>query len=187
MRTSSRARDSVGEDDVAGEEHRVGEAEGDPGRLAREPHVDKRVDAGGREPDRRQVAPGPDADRGQGDDGHEFDRRDGPERQAVDREVEAGVHDGEHGAQRPHRAPTAPEGVPGAAPEREDGGSARDAQPRDAERLHPREQQHGERGPEIVKDRADDEIQLRGRGRDDAGPPVRYSGSLHAHRLANDL
>src|SRR4051812_38973099 len=90
------------------------------------------------------------------------DGRDSGERQQVDRDVEARVHHGEHRAERGDEAPPAPveraQHVHGRAPEREDGRRRGDPQPGDAEHVHAREEQHRERRPEVVEDRAAGEV-----------------------------
>src|SRR4026207_1112636 len=49
----------------------------------------------------------------------------------------------------------------GSAPEGEDERRGGDAEPRDAEHVHPREEQDRERGAKVVEDRAPDEVGLR--------------------------
>jgi hypothetical protein len=51
--------------------------------------------------------------------------------------------------------------APRPTPESEHECSDRDPQPRDAERRHACEQEHGEGGPEVVEHRADDEVRVR--------------------------
>ena len=87
------------------------------------------------------------------------------ERQPVDREVEAAVHQREHGApgqQQPPAVAVEPREAARPAPEREDQRGRGDPQPGDAEHVDAREQQHGERRAEVVEDRADDEVRVRG-------------------------
>jgi len=100
-RELAQARYAMGEHDVAGEEHGVQECEHDSEGLGDELHVDEPVDAYDSQPERCQVARGASADGRQHDHRQELDRRDRAERQAIDREVEAGVH---HRQQRTERA-----------------------------------------------------------------------------------
>ena len=92
----------------------------------------------------------------EGDDGQELDRRDGAERQAVDRDVEAHVHRREDDRECDDRlsrgAVGSAECAPRSSPECEDRGGARDPQPCDSERLDAGEEEHRERGPEVVED-----------------------------------
>ena len=150
--------DAVREDDVEREERGVGEGERDPDGLGRELDVGEQVDAADRQDEREAVPRRPRADRRERDHRQELDRRHGAERQPVDGDVEADVHHGEH---RPHGDDEPPPGdveggerPPRAAPGGEDQRRARDAQPRDPERLDEREEEHGEGRPEVVEDRA---------------------------------
>ena len=158
-------RDAVGEDDVGGEQRCVRKGEGDPDRLALELHVRQQVDACGRRRDRGDVASRARADRGQQDRADELDRRNRRQREPVDRDVEADVHRGEDGAQRDDQRPPAAiereERPPGPPPEGEDRGGGGDPEPRDAEHVHPGEQQDREGRPEVVEDGAADEVRLR--------------------------
>ena len=71
--------------------------------------------------------------------------------------IEAGVHQRQDDAHR-HHGPKAGsvqrvQHLPRLPPEREDDGSGDDSHPGDAERLDQREEEHGERRPEVVEDR----------------------------------
>src|SRR5262249_10821913 len=61
----------------------------------------------------------------------------------------------------PDRASGPPQRTPGAPPERKHGAGTRYPQPGDADRLDPCEEKHGERGAQVVEDRAADEVELR--------------------------
>ena len=159
------AGDAVPEHDVEREEDGVGERERDAERLPLEPHVREQVDAGDGQEQREAVPRRPRSERRQRDHRQELDRRDRSERQPVDREVEAGVHHREHGAPGDHGAPRGRRHArvrpPRPAPEREDRRGRGDPQPGDAEDVHPCEEQHGERGAEVVEHRAADEVGVR--------------------------
>ena len=128
--------------------------------------------------DRRggDVAPDTGADQGQDDRADELDRRHRRERQVVDREVEARVHRREHRAeaddQRAAPAIEREQLPPRPAPDREDQRGRGDPQPGDAEHVDPGEQQHGERRPQVVEDRAAREVQ-----------PRRQLAGAHAHAV----
>ena len=155
----------MGEHDVDGEECGVREREGHPDRLAFELDVRQQIDADNRETERRGVPGRSGAERGQQDHGQELDRRDSPERQPVDGDVEAHVHHRKDRAEREHDvssvAVEAREPSPRPSPEGEHHRRTCDPKPGDAERLDPSEEEHRERGPEIVEDRAPDEERLR--------------------------
>ena len=76
----------------------------------------------------------------------------------VDRDVEAHVHRRKHHCEpddRLSRGAVRPdERVPRSSPEHEDRGGTRDPEPGYAERLDAGEEEHGERGPEVVEERA---------------------------------
>ena len=99
------ARHAVGEHDVEGEEHGVRERERHAQRLAGEAHVGEQVHARHGERERAEVARGARAERRERDHREELDRRDRAERQPVDGQVEAAVHERQHGA--PGRAAAA--------------------------------------------------------------------------------
>ena len=107
------------------------------------------------------------AQRRERDHGQELDRGDRAERQAVDGEVEAAVHERQHAApghEQPARlAVELRQHAPGPPPDGEDERGGGDAQPGHAEHVHPREQQHREGRAEVVEDGADDEVQVRRR------------------------
>ena len=155
---------TVGEHDVQREERGVGERERQAQRLGDELHVGEQVDARHRERQRRQVARRTRADRGERDDRQELDRGDGAEREPVDRHVEADVHQREDGTpgdqQPPSLAVLRRVRAPGPAPEREDQRRRGDPQPRDAEHVDAREEQHSERRAEVVEDGAAEEVQV---------------------------
>ena len=159
------ASDAVPEHDVEREEDGVRECERNAERLALEPDVREQVDAGDGEHQREPVPRRPRPERRERDHRQELDRRDRAERQPVDREVEAGVHHGEHGAPRDHGPPRGRRHArvrpPRPAPERETRRGRGDPQPGDAEDVHAREEQHGERGAEVVEHRAADEVGVR--------------------------
>ena len=135
-------RDAVAEDDVEREERRVREREGEAERLGDEEHVGEEVDAGDRDDERESVARGPGTEGGERDHRQELDRSDRPERQPLDREVEAAVHDAERRAEGEDQprlaASSSSQRAPRPAPEREDHRGCRDPQPGDAERLDAR-------------------------------------------------
>ena len=157
----------VGEHDVEREQAGVGERQRDPERLALEAHPGEQVDADDGEHQRGGVARRAGAEGGERDHRQELDRRDGAERQPVDGDVEAAVHDREDGAPLHEQDPRLPVELgpqaPGAAPEREDERGGGDPQPGDAEDVDADEQQDREGGAEVVEDRADDEVDVRRR------------------------
>ena len=93
----------------------------------------------------------------------ELDRHGGAERQPVDREIEGEVHQRQRDAERrdqpkPRRGPAR---LPRPPPGDEHGGRRHDAQPGDARGGDRGEEQHGERGADVLRDRAEDEQRLR--------------------------
>ena len=102
--------------------------------------------------------------RRENDHRQELDRGHRPEREAVDGDVETDVHHRERRAEREHdRASFAIESrksPPRPSPEGEHRRSACDSEPGDAERVDPGEEEHRERRPEVVEDRAPDEERL---------------------------
>ena len=94
----------MAEDDVEGEERGVREREGDAERLRDESDVREEVHAGHGRGECEPVPPRPQPERCERDHRQELDRRDRPERQPVDREVEAGVHRPERGAEEQQQA-----------------------------------------------------------------------------------
>ena len=193
------AGDPVREDDVRREQAGVGEAEQDPDRLRDEADVGQQVHTARRRGDRGEVASHARAGRGQRDRPDELDRGDRRERQVVDRDVEAGVHDREDGAERDEqRAAPAVEGderPPGPPPESEDDGRRGDPQPGDARADVLGEEQDGERGAEVVEERAPGEVRLRRHGRPtrrgDLGPdcdgPILPRHGLDGHSESKAL
>ena len=166
------AGDAVRQDDVRGEQSCVGERERDSGGLADEVHARQQVDTRGSRGDRGEVAPDARADHREGNRPDELDRGDRCQRKAVDCDVEAGVHDCEDRAkgddQRPAAAIECDKLAPRPSPDREDQSRRRDPQPGDAEHLDAGEQEHGERGAQVVEDGAADEVGV-GRYGGDAG------------------
>ncbi len=108
------------------------------------------------------------ADDRQHDRADELDRGYGRERQAIDRDVEAGVHqceDGPECEEQPLRLTVEQtQRVPRSAPDGQDDRCRGDPQPRDAENVDTDEQQDRERRAEVVEDRAPDEVRMRGKG-----------------------
>ena len=155
------------EDDVDREQHGVGGGEDHAERLAGEHDVREQIDACRRPSRARQVARGAGAERRQHDHGQELDRGDGAQRQAVDRAVEQAVHQGEHRAPGDQHAPAVAverrEAAPRPPPDGEDERRRGDPQPGDAEHVDAGEEQHRERGTEVVEHRADGEEALRRR------------------------
>ena len=156
----------MAEHDVEGEEHRVRERERDPERLGLELDVREQVDAGDRQQQGGAVPQGPRPEGGERDHRQELDRRDRPERQPVDREVEAARSS--QRAPRPRRAACGVRSRSSRAYARhglrqsaKTAARCRDAEPRHAERVDAREQQDRERRPEVVEDRAADEVGVR--------------------------
>ncbi len=158
------ARHAVCEHDVRGEEDGVRECEGDADGLGLELDVGQQVDAEHGQPERRAVPSRSGAYGGKRDDGKELDRRHRSQRQRVDGDVEARVHDGEDDSQRddepPRRAIHPGEGAPRPSPESEHRCRARDAQPCHAERFDSCEEEHRERRPEVVEYGTSDEVRL---------------------------
>ena len=154
-------RDPVAQHDVEHEAGAVAEREHQAKRAG--PCLDsgQHRDAADTQGQRRGVAPGPGAERGQDDGTEEFDRPDGSQRQPCDREVEQRVHPGEDAAEREQRDQLPPVEPPCQPPRpppyREHRRGGGDPQPQHARRRDAREQQHGERGAEVMKDRRDHE------------------------------
>ena len=127
--------------------------------------ADQRIDAGDRDRERHEIARASHADQRDRDRRDELDRGDGRERQPLDREIEDRIHRREDGAERDDDQQRPPIGAqeepPRPPPEREDDRRRRDPEPRDAERLDQREEQHREGRAEIVEDRADEEEGVR--------------------------
>src|SRR5262249_50892140 len=124
----------------------------------------------------------------------ELDRPDRRQGQAVDGEIKDRVHGGEDDAEgdRQAKLPAAePRPPPGPTPEREDHRRAGDTQPGNAERRNLREEQHGERGAEIVKDRADEKEEVRRQPIEDGGTGERSAdwrcGRVHGGRCCAAL
>jgi Lrp/AsnC family leucine-responsive transcriptional regulator len=159
----------MGEDDVGGEQRSVRERERDSDRLALETDMREQIDACCSRDDRHDVARRAGADGREDDRADELDRRNRGQRQPVDRDIEADVHQGEDGSQTNDQRPSArierEKRPPRPPPEREDRGGGGDPEPGDAQHVDPREQQHGEGRPEIVEDGAPDEVGLRGNTR----------------------
>ena len=133
----------------------------------------QQVDAKDRREDCGEVSRRAGADHRQGDRPDELDRGNGRERQTVDRNVEAGVHDREDRAKRDDQQPAVAveryELAPGPAPKGEDERRRGDTQPRDAKHVDPCEEQDRERWAEVVEDRAADEVGMRRYGVDSGG------------------
>ena len=135
-------RDAVAQDDVEGEEAGIREREREAEWLDDEEHVGEEVDAGDRDEKRERVAGGPCSEGGERDHRQELDRSDRPERQPLDREVEAAVHDAERGAEGEDQPKSARvelrPAAPRLAPESEHSSCCRDSQPGDAKGPRPR-------------------------------------------------
>jgi Lrp/AsnC family transcriptional regulator, leucine-responsive regulatory protein len=164
----------VGEHDVEGEQPRVAERQRHAERLAAQLDRDEREHPAHGEHKRQPVARRADAHRREHDHRQELNRGHSPERQPCDPLVEAAVHDREHDPERGHQTHRVAIGPaqrpPRSAPQREHDRGADDPQPGDAERSDPHEQQHRERGSEVVEDGTSDEIRL---GRDVLGASTR--------------
>jgi hypothetical protein len=180
--------DAVAEDDVAGEQRGVGEGDQHAERLGHQPHVGQQPHARHRQREGEPVAHRAGAERGQDDHGQELDGRHRAQRQAVDGQVEAAVHDRQHGPPAEQRAalpaPRRRERAPGTAPQREHRRGRHDAQEGDAEHLHAREQQHRERRSEVVEDGAHQEVQVGRGGREPVPGP---GGHGHTTSMRADM
>jgi hypothetical protein len=145
---------------------RIREREQVAERLPGDPHLGYEVDPGYACRKGKRVPPIAHAERGQGDHRQELDRRDRAERQPVNREVEDRVHDAEHDSHRgdvqPRAACRGPSNSPRPPPDGVNRCGGRDAQPGNANGRNKREQEHRERGPEIVENGAADEIRVAG-------------------------
>jgi hypothetical protein len=171
------------QDDVRGEQRRIGKREGHAERLTDEACVRQEVDARAGRDDRREVARHPGADGSEDDGPDELDRGHGRQWQAVDGDVEADVHHGEHGAQSDDQRLTAAvereKAAPWPAPGGKDERCRRDAQPRHAEHVDTGEEEDRERRPEVMEDGAPHEVDVgRHRGWSVAGDDV---GHGHGH------
>ena len=111
------------------------------------------------------AASGSRAGRGERDDRQELDRGDGPEREAIDCDVEAGVHDREDDPPRSEQtlagAIELGVGPPWPPPGSEDHCRRRDPKPGDAEHSDPGEQENRERRAQVMEDGARDEVEMR--------------------------
>ena len=150
-----------GQDDVDGEQRRVGEGELHAQGLAVELNAGEQVDAG--HEDQRRGRSRLRTQGGQHDHRQELDRRHGAERQPVDGEVEAAVHHREHGSPGEQQPPPGAIGRSHGAPGRrqsENTSAAAAIRSHATPNADTREQQHRERGAQVVEDRADDEVQV---------------------------
>ncbi len=175
----------MSQDDVCDEKSGVGKSEDEAERLSRDPNVGEQVDAPDRKPQRQHVPATSHSERGEAQRTKKLDRPYRPKRQSRDGKVEERIHRREDHAELHEREPglvghRAPES-PGAPPHGEHRRCARDPQPRHAEHVHAPEEQGGERGAEIVKDRADHEENVwRNTVRRPAGEvPARRLGRFH--------
>ena len=153
--------DPVPQDHVAHEQDAVAEGIEESQRLACQADVGDRGHADRGEGQGEDVAPAAGRGRGQQHRAEEFDRTHRGQRKPGQRQVEQRVHRGEHHPELDEHGPLRPvkpgNEPPGAAPEGEDHGGTRDAQPGHPEHRDAEEQQHGQRRPEIVEDRTDQE------------------------------
>jgi hypothetical protein len=151
------------------------EGEDEPPGFGHQPQAGQDGDTAHAAGQGQQVARGAAADGGKQDRAEELDRADRREREPVHSQVEQRVHHGQDGAQaREDPALVGGRGTqhpPGPAPGREHDRRRRDPQPRHAQDVDPREQQHRERRPEVVEDRTDQEVR-RGREPLHHGPSV---------------
>ncbi len=145
-----RIGDPVAEDDVEHETGAVGEGEDETQRLARDPGIGQRGNAGDRQHQGSQISLGAGSGGGQHDDPEELDGPHCGERDPVDGEVEERVHGRENGAEREQEATLrpgeCPDQPPGPTPAGEDRRRRRDPQPGHPEHVDMREQQHRQRG-----------------------------------------
>ena len=150
--------DPVAEHDVAHEQRTVQEGPEQARGIARPAHVDEDEHARDRQAECQRGCGGSAGRECDADRADELDRGDHAHRQPVQRQIERGVHHGEAGAQRQQQGALAGcragEGPPRPGPGCEDERRRGDAQPRDAEHAHRREQQHGEGRAQIVEDGA---------------------------------
>jgi hypothetical protein len=153
--------DPVPQDHVAHEQDAVAEGIKEPQRLAGQADVGNGGHADGGEGQGEDVAPAAGRGRGQQHRAEEFDRTHRGQRKPGQRQVEQRVHRGEHHPELDEHGPLRPvepgNEPPWAAPDGEDHGGARDAQPGHPEHRDAEEQQHGQRRPEIMKNRTDQE------------------------------
>lgn len=167
------AADAVSQQHVAGEQRGVGGSEREAGRRTGKSHIDQRGHTRDRQQQRPDVAGRAHTHDRERHRSHELDRGDGAERNLLDRHVEAHVHDRQHRAPRDDRGALVAWGArprpPRTSPACEDGARAGDPQPCHTEDVHAGEQQHGQRGTQIVEHRAADEERPR-RNRTGAAP-----------------
>jgi hypothetical protein len=91
-------RDAVAEDDVEHEERGIGEGEDESQRLTAEAHARQQRAAAHRQRQRQRVAAGTGAQSRQRDLPQELDGPHRTQRQARNRQIEAGVHQPQRGA-----------------------------------------------------------------------------------------
>jgi hypothetical protein len=168
-------RHPMAEQDVEHEQRAVGEGEDEAERLTGDADRGDGDHARRGEEQGSGVAPGPRAGRGQDHGAEELDRAHRGQRQPVHRQVEHRVHDREHQAHR-HQVPALADAEtadqpPGPPPEGQHDGRTGDSEPRHTEHVDSREQQHGQRRPQIVENGTDQEERL-------WRQPVEPSGSL---------
>ena len=111
-----------------------------------------------------QVAQVPQPEKRHRDGGGEFDPATVASGKTGDRQIEADIHGRQNEAEQQDEATGSrrrfAERPQWAAPEGEQSGGGRDAEPGDALRRQLGEQQHGEGRPQIMEDRADQEIDM---------------------------
>ncbi len=152
------------QNDVCSEQRSVGECERDPDWLSNKSHVGQQVDASSCRRCGGEVAPNPCSDQGEGDWSNELDCCHRRQRQPVDRDVEARVHDRKDRAESDRQQLAgAVEGeklAPGPPPHRKDHGRRSDSKPSDPQDINPGEEEHCERWPQVMEDGAAYEIRV---------------------------
>jgi len=152
------------EHDVEGEQRGVGERPSKGCGVAVDADIGEQVDAGAGKCEGGEVPAGSAPDEGEQDRPCELDCGDGAEWEPVDGDVEAVVHQREHGAERDHEslhvALGNEEHPPWPPPDRKHDSSGDDTQPRHAAHRDRGEEQHSERGSQVVEDRRTDEPEV---------------------------
>ena len=155
---------TVPENHIAGEQHCVQHGADQPDAITGKSYVGQHVNPADCQHHRECVTRRSDRERGQNYDRHELDGGDGAERYAVDGEIEAAVHRGEHDRPPGHESPDVtaqrPPDGPSYPPQPEHRRGRSDPQPRNTEWFDPREQQYRDRRTQVVEDRTDDEVRL---------------------------
>ncbi len=172
--------DASAEHDVARPQRGGDQDEPDPRHAAPGLRVGEQDDATGGQHERQPVVAGARPCCRNRDRPDELDRDRRAQRHAIDRQIEGQVHQRQRGSERDHQRQVGPRqpGAPGLPPHRQRGGRADHPQPGHPGSRHRLEQQHRQRGTDVLRDRARHEQRLRR----DAGQPL-ASGLDHRRSL----